>query len=147
MVNSIIIGISREIGKEFGKKYIVHAENMEQGLKEPCFFINCLNPSQKHVYGYNNIKRYEKQNQFCIQYFPESKKVNAECNDVAGRMLRCMEYITPNGAKRPIRGANMHYEVTDGVLNFFVNYDFYACQMYDSETAMEAISNVQHVKE
>ena len=68
MINSIVEAISCSLNKEFGDDYEIHNEEIKQGLKEPCFFIACLNPNNNLFLG----KRYERTNQFCIQYFPQS---------------------------------------------------------------------------
>ena len=57
-----------------------------------------------------------------------------------------MEYITIYGEDKPTRGTKMKYEVVDGVLNFFVNYD---CFVYrrEEQTAMEILETSTNVKE
>ena len=141
MINAITIGISRELGKEFGKSYKVHKESIEQGLKEPCFFINCLNPTTKLFRG----TKYFRTNQFCIQYFPESKKeINTECNEVAECLTWCLEYITADGDA--MRGTNMHHEIVDGVLNFFVNYDCFVYRIGEQEEKMQRLIQKQGLK-
>lgn len=121
MINSIIGAISISLNAEFTEKeYEVHMEEIKQDLKEPCFFISCVNPTSNLFLW----KRYFRENQFVIQYFPESTNdVQRECNEVAERMILCLEYITVFGEEKPIQGIKMKYEVVDGVLNFFVNYD------------------------
>lgn len=138
MINSIIEGISVALDAEFG--YEIHMEEIKQGLQEPCFFISCLNPTMRPVFG----KRYHRENRFCIQYFPESDESRRECNDVGERLNCCLEYITVVG--NLCRGTKMNYEVVDGVLNFFVNYD---CFVYKTEQQMpmESLQASTSVKE
>ena len=62
MINSIIEAISISLNEEFGDGYETHMEEIKQGLKEPCFFITCLNPTTELFLG----KRYFRTNQFCI---------------------------------------------------------------------------------
>ena len=82
MINSIIESISITLNAEFGDKYKIHREEKKQGLKEPCFFIQCLNPTEELFFW----KRYFRQNQFCIQYFPLSEDDrNRECCSVLER--------------------------------------------------------------
>lgn len=111
-------------------------------MKEPCFFIQCLNPTHELFLG----KRYLQTNQFCIQYFPATREKQKECNGVAERMSWRLEYITIYGEDKPTRGTKMKYEVVDGVLNFFVNYD---CFVYrrEEQTAMEILETSTNVKE
>ncbi|MFR4964008.1 MAG: DUF6838 family protein [Streptococcus sp.] len=142
MINSIIEAISVALNEEFGDGYKIHMEEIRQGLKEPCFFIQCLNPTHELFLG----KRYFRTNQFCIQYFPATREKQKECNGVAERMSWRLEYITIYGEDKPTRGTKMKYEVVDGVLNFFVNYD---CFVYrrEEQTAMEILETSTNVKE
>ena len=142
MINSIIEAISISLNEEFGDGYETHMEEIKQGLKEPCFFITCLNPTTELFLG----KRYFRTNQFCIQYFPETNEKQRECNGVAERMLQCLEYITIYGADKPIMGTKMKYEVVDGVLNFFVNYDCFIRKI-EQQTPMESLQASTSVKE
>lgn len=142
MINSIIEAISVSLNEEFGDGYETHMEEIKQGLKEPCFFITCLNPTTELFLG----KRYFRTNQFCIQYFPETNEKQRECNGVAERMLQCLEYITIYGEDKPIMGTKMKYEVVDGVLNFFVNYDCFI-RKTEQQTPMESLQASTSVKE
>ena len=142
MINAIIEAISISLNVEFGDDYEIHMEEIKQGLKEPCFFIACLNPTTEQFLG----KRYQCTNQFCVQYFPKTADKRRECTDVAERMIWCLEYITLDGDTKPIRGAKMRYEIVDGVLNFFVNYDLFILRS-EEQTAMETITASTDVKE
>lgn len=141
MINAIIEAVSVALNEEFGDKYEIHMEEIRQGLKEPCFFISCINPTNRLFLG----NRYSRTNQFCIQYFPESGEKQRECNDVAERMWKCLEYITVCGAERPIRGTKMSCEVIDEVLNFFVNYDYFVRRVEERER-MEQLKEDTGVK-
>ena len=142
MINSIIEAISISLNEEFGDGYETHMEEIKQGLKEPCFFITCLNPSTEQFFG----KRYKRINQFCIQYFPKTADKQRECNDVAERMNWCLEYITTDADTKPIKGTKMNHEVVDGVLNFFVNYDFFVYKK-EEQIPMENLQTNTSVKE
>ena len=142
MINSIVEAISCSLNKEFGDDYEIHNEEIKQGLKEPCFFITCLNPTTELFLG----KRYFRTNQFCIQYFPETNEKQRECNGVAERMWQCLEYITIYGEDKPIMGTKMKYEVVNGVLNFFVNYDCFIRKI-EQQTPMESLQASTNVKE
>lgn len=142
MINSIIEAISISLNEEFGDRCRIHMEEIKQGLQEPCFFIMCLSPSKEPYPG----KRDFRENPFVIQYFPESADSRRECNDVAERMMHCLEYITIAGEVRPTRGTDMRYEIIDGILNFFVNYDFFTITAGE-DAAMEAIESDTNIKE
>ena len=83
MITTIIEAISAALDGELGDLYGIHMEEIGQGLKEPCFFISCLNPtSRRFLKG-----RYFRVSQFCIQYFPETREKRRECYRVGGRPL------------------------------------------------------------
>lgn len=141
MINSIIESISITLNAEFGDKYKIHREAKRQGLKEPCFFLQCLNPTEKLFFW----KRYFRQNQFCIQYFPEDKfQENQECYAVGERLFSCLEYLDVGGDL--VMGTKRKYEVADGILHFFVNYDLFVYKVAESVPVMEEVSSETHVK-
>lgn len=136
MINRIIDAISitlnhefNELGEKDGTTYKIYTEEVNQGLKTPCFFINSLDPQEDLFRG----KRYRQTNQFCIQYIPSDSCLEKkyECNEVREMLFSILEYITilePDGEntiETLIRGNKMHGEYTDGTLNFFVNYDMF----------------------
>lgn len=126
MINSIIQGISLAIKEKFGNEYKVHMEERPQGLKEPCFFVSCLNPTHELFLG----RRYFRQNQFVIQYFPKDElHSKRECNETGDRLWSCLEWITVTGDL--VMGTRMRYEIVDGVLNFFVNYNMFVGKKAD----------------
>lgn len=132
MTNLIIDAISIALNSEFGDDYEIHTEEIKQGLKEPCFLVICLNSTNKLFRG----KRYFRTNQFCIHFFPEADEVNQKCHTAAERMQHCLEHITIESESLQIRGTEMQHEVNDGVLNFFVNYDFFVCSAVKPQESM-----------
>lgn len=139
-INLITNAISVSLNGEFGDGYKNYTEEVKQGLIEPCFFISCINPTHNLFLG----KRYFRENQFCIQYFPADKQnPKAECHAVAERMEFCLEWITVTGDL--VRGSKMKYEIVDGILNFFVNYDMFVYRTEES-VAMEDVSQNISVK-
>lgn len=141
MINAIIESISISLNAEFGDRYKIHREADRQGLEEPCFFIQCINPTEKLFFG----KRYFRQNQFCIQYFPEDEfHGNQECCAVAERLFFCLEYIDVGGD--PVMGTGMRYEVVDEILRFFVDYDLFVYKVGEPVPVMEKVSEEISVK-
>lgn len=141
MINAILEAISLSLHTEFGDKYKIHREAKVQGLKEPCFFIQCLNPADSLFFG----KRYFRRSPFCIQYFPEdSLHEKEECYAVAERLFRCLECLEVEGDW--IRGTERKYEVVDGILHFFVNYDRFVYKADESVGMMEEVSMGTSVK-
>jgi hypothetical protein len=141
MLNDIIKGIGKAIKTEFGDGYTIYPEQVKQGLKDPCFFISCLNPTNKLFLG----RRYFRQNKFSIQYLPALKNNNKkqECNDFAERLYSCLEYISITDGL--IRGSKMSAEQVDDALHFFVNYDAFVYRVSESD-AMEELETGTIVK-
>lgn len=141
MINSIIEAISVSLNAEFGSRYKIHRERKKQGFEEPCFFIQCLNPTSRLFFG----KRYFRQNQFCIQYFPKDElHENDECHAVAERLLVLLEYLEVGSDL--VKGGKMRYEVEEGILHFFVDYDMFVYKVGESAPAMEEVSFKTDVK-
>lgn len=140
MINKIIDGISIAINSEFDDTYEIYTESIEQGLKEPCFSIICLNPTIEQFLG----KRYFRTNQFCIHYFPTFNEPRLECNITSERLFKALEIITVDGDI--IRGTDMNFEYVDGVLNFFVNYDLFVYKDAEDEPFMESVEHSTVVK-
>ena len=127
-VNLIIEAIAAASNGEFGEEYAVYAEEVKQGLSEPCFFISCINPSDRQLMGNANrhflAARYYRENRFCIQYFSlDENNGRRESYDKAERLFGCLEEINADGDI--IRGTDMNFEYTDGILSFFVSYNFF----------------------
>ncbi|CAI3675084.1 putative phage protein [Clostridium neonatale] len=126
MLNKIITGISQALDAEFNSEnegYIIHTENVEQGLEEPCFFIFSLNSSSKQLVG----NRYERKYPFDIHFFPSTELVdgvstiNNQINEVTERLFTALEYITVDNSL--VRGTSMNVEIVDNVLHFFINFN------------------------
>lgn len=143
MINGIIDAVSIALNKEFGDRYEIYMEEIRQDLKEPCFFISSLEPTSRLHTG----KRHFRENQFCIQYFPETDQKQRECNGIAERMLGCLEYVLADGDDRPMRGTKMKYGVVDGILNFFVNYDCFTYLAKPPQDPMEEMETSTSAKE
>ncbi len=142
-LNKIIDGICEALNTEFGDAYEIYTEDVKQNLTEPCFSVVLVKPSQKQFLG----KRYFRQNLFCIHYFPQDKdNAKAECFDVYERLNDCLEYIEVDGDA--IRGTNMSPDdfMSDGVMNFIVNYDMFVYKEADGEPGMETLEQTTNVK-
>jgi hypothetical protein len=138
MINKIIDGICEALDSEFG--YEIYTETIEQGLQEPCFSVLCLNPTVGQVLG----DRYFRTNQFCVHYFPESNKKRSECSSAMERLFNVLELITVDGDL--VRGTEMHGEIDDGVLHFFVNYDMYVYKETEERPVMASYSHHTDMK-
>ena len=135
MVNELLNGISIKLNQVFGDGYEIYGDtDVVQGLKEPCFFIAILNPSQTKLIG----QRYFREHPFDVQFFPTKSGDNVELQGVASELFLALEYITLlNGDL--VHGTSMNYENVDGVLHFKVNYNMFLRKVEPKDN-MEDIS-------
>ena len=138
--NEIIKGVSMKLNATFGAGYKIYQNDVEQGFKEPCFFIAVLKPDISPL----QKNRFMNRNPLDVHYFPTSGRNNAELFTMAGDLMECLEFITlPNGDV--LHGTSMSYEVQDGVLHFFVNYNL-TLRIETEETAMETLETTVEPK-
>jgi len=142
MINKIIDGICEKLNESFGDGYEIYTELKNQGLKEPCFSVMCVNPISNQVIG----NRYFRNNLFSILYFPASKEPKSECNAVLESLYLALETITiketlPDKSIKEslVRGTNMRGELVDGVLNFLVNFNMFVYKVEDADLMEEVI--------
>lgn len=130
MIQQIVDGIIAAIRTEYDKSFRIYTESVEQGFKEPCFSILCLNGSDTKIAGARHNRTYP----FIIRYFPSSNEPIAECLAVMESLydLLC---IIDVGASR-LRGTGMNGSIVDGVLQFQVTYAPFLLAV-KSETSME----------
>ena len=125
MIQRIIDAICLAISSYFGDDYEIYTESIEQGLKDGSFAVECVNPTNSRYMG----NRYLQTNQFCIHYFPKTDKPQAECLEVIEALCDTLELIEVDGDL--LRGTDMSNEMDEGVLHFFVNYDFFSLKKSD----------------
>ena len=138
MISGIVAGIAKALNTEFQDGVTIYNESIEQDFKEPCFLISIIKAAESKVLN----RRYKFSQSFVIQYFPKSKRnVNEEMYRVADRMVGALEYIEQLGTeeKTILRGKDRSYKIVDGVLNFFVNYNFFAYVEVEEPPFMEVL--------
>lgn len=116
-INDLRIGINHVLDVEFPNIRICN-EEIKQGFEEPYFFIKVLNSSQnKELNG-----RYKKSVYFDIHYFANKGDINNDYLTMVDKLYELLEYI-------PIcndiyRATNMEHKVIDGVLHFFLQFNY-----------------------
>lgn len=118
MLNEIIKGIAVKLGSSFGDGYKVYANDIKQGLEEPCFFIRLVTSGLTSLAN----KRYIKSNAFDIIYYPEESGSNSEMIAVGERLSDVLDYITLQNGDR-LKASLVSYEIQNGTLHCFVNYN------------------------
>lgn len=142
MLNQIISGISSALTAAFGGEAAVYSEGTGQGDHAPCFFIVPLSPTQTQIIG----NRYRLEHPFDIRYFPgEVQERESKMNGVAEKLMLVLEYVETEAGL--LRGTKMHYEKTDGVLHFFVNYNMHVRRDIPKEDPMNELTAESGLKE
>ena len=133
MLGEIIKGISMALNAAFGDGCEIYQNDVEQGLREPCFFIAVLKPEIDPLPGNRELRRYP----FDVQYFPPSPGDNAGMLSAAETMAEALRVLAlPDGDL--LRGTGMSYEFSDNVLHFFVTYNLSVMRPI-STAAMETL--------
>ena len=119
MVNDVISAVSNALYSEFGSDYRIYADNVEQNLVRPSFFINVIRPAvTERIMGRLHVSV-----PLVIQYFPSSVGKRKESYEVADRMFHCLKY--PEYKDSIYRGTDLKYDINDDKLNFYVQFLFY----------------------
>lgn len=147
MINSIVAGIGAAIKNRFGDGYRIYTERTEQDfeISEPCFFIRMLNASNTLFLG----PRYKQDHSFEIRCHVDNEKTtNTELHNIGDILMNILEYIEedPEGEKNLIRGKNLKFQLNDGVLQAFVNYDYFAYKEVEPAPYMEILEGEYNVK-
>ena len=142
MIDDIEDGIAAKLYEIFGDGYEIELDELKQDFKPPGFWILELATPQTHVIRNRYLRNYN----FDVQYFPSSPDgaVTREINRVSDALLLGLEYITAGSDL--IRGTDIHYEVQDDVLHFFVTYERFVLKVPDEEPLMEELIQTQHTK-
>ena len=140
MLKEVISAVSNSLYSEFGNTHKIYADNIEQNLARPSFFLNIIRPAVSEKL----MSRSYVSVPMIIQYFPSSNEKRSECHEVMERLMNALETITVDGDL--CRGTNMNGEVVDNVLSFFVNYDMYVYKEKAAEPTMETVIHDTNLK-
>lgn len=130
MINEIIQGVAVKLSDTFDG-YKIYQNNVEQGFTTPCFFVEPVKPTISPLAQ----GRYLSRNPLDIHYFPTEGRNNAEMFRVAEELTECLEYINLSDGEL-LRGTSVSYEMVDGVLHFFTNYDLILYRTAEKSPAM-----------
>lgn len=132
MVNSILSAITKRLGMTFGDSYRYYTEDVEQGLKKPCFTANVLIPLQRR----KSPVLYDRTMPIIVHYFSDSKQdIKNNCYEMAEQMVECLEYLPFNDTT--LRGEDISWQLVDDVLQVFVTYKFTTKLVTVEEDALE----------
>lgn len=142
VIQSLITGISQALYEQFGEGYTIYAEDVEQDLQQPCFFIQLLSASERrHLSG-----RFLRSQTIAVTFLPAVDSRMA-LYPVSEQLDACLEVITVDGGQ--VRARNQHSEISDGVLVYTADYDFRIVKEMNQEERMEELKTegrVEHGK-
>lgn len=132
MINNIVGGISHELSRIFDDRYEIYADDVEQGLNEPCFLITAL-INQKTELSHARSRR---ERSYMIQFFPEnSLNKRSRCTEIGDILLNefgCIPFLNEK-----LRCTELQYEIVDNILNFSMNVNTVVTLIEDIEKMKE----------
>jgi hypothetical protein len=135
VVSNVISAVSNALYEEFGEQYRIYADNVEQNLTRPCFFINIVRPAlMPHSIGRDKMSV-----PLIVQYFPSSVGKRRESYAVSDQLFRCLKYPEYNDVV--FRGTDMKFDIDDDKLNFRVQYNF-PTVVYDPTEVKPTIDDI-----
>ena len=142
MVNSLLNAVTKQLGTTFGTKYHYYMEDVEQGLKKPCFTVDLLIPLQRS----KSPVLYDRTMPLVVHYFSDSKtNLKEDCYAIGERLVECLEYLPFENTV--IRGEDISWKVEDDVLQAFVTYKFTTRKVVENEDAVETLYDIViHIK-
>ena len=139
MFNEVIDAICLAISQAFSDKEI-YTEAVKQGFTPPCFFVTCINPNEGRYLG----EKFQHKGKYEINYFPNEENANRELVDVSETLSDILETIEIRGELT--RGTKMESTISDGVLSFLINYDYFIYKGMVKEEAMEKLRSKTEVE-
>ncbi|RXI46267.1 hypothetical protein DP145_06735 [Clostridium tetani] len=137
-INDLRIRINQALDKEFPNT-IIYGEKIKQGFEEPCFFIKVLNSAQDKELN----RRYKKNVYFDIHYFSDKEDINSDCNNMADKLYEVLEYIKVGNSL--CRSTDMTHEVIDGVLHFFLQFNYHVIKEIEKTPKMKKLKQEVHL--
>lgn len=106
----------------------IYAEHIKQGFSLPCFCIRCKQTEEKKLIA----KRYKLFNKIEITYFPiKSDNILDDCNNVLTTLYDKFSML--KFEKGFIKGENMQGAIENGVLKFYIDYNFYVFKKEETD--------------
>lgn len=113
--DDLLHGITVTLNSEFGSGVPIYTEAVNQGLREPCFFVLCLGEEEARQLG----TRAKRMLHFDITYLANSTK--SELRACAAKLYPLMRQVKLLDGTL-VNGFDLHYEIADDALHFFVTF-------------------------
>lgn len=136
-LKNIIQAIAKELKRLF-PKIKVYDEGIEQGYKEPCFFIDFQDEEIKKMIG----KRYSNIPKFRVIYFQDFKEENAKYKvyQIRDNINKGFDYITYKDMHFTIK--NKQIEVQDKDLIFSFDIQYFSREIIENNSMFESIEKI-----
>ena len=132
MINDVMDAIAIKLHEVFGDEYEIHKNDIKQGLEEPCFLITLVDSTKENLLN----TRSKRLLPFDILFFPDKGK--SQCHSVSDTLMNEFDMIKSVDSVL-FRGTKMRSEIVDGVLHFFVNYNYIAMVQEEKMDSMESL--------
>jgi len=140
MVEDLIGGVSAKLLSEF--EHPIYAdEAVPQGLLEPCFFISFIEAAVSPLIGMRSRLRVP----LDIAYFPSVSGSYAEMWGIGMRLLSLLQVVEMSDGSF-VRGRNLSFEISDGILHVYVLYVLHLISVEESDI-MEEQSYINGVQQ
>lgn len=134
MVNTLLDAVTKQLGKKFGTSYHYYMEDVEQNFVKPCFTVDARLPVQRS----KSPTLYDRKFPLIIHYFTNNEKTKKrELYSMGEQLAECLEYLNFEGGL--LRGRDLSWRVTEGVLQFFITYEFTTKLVTEPENSMEQL--------
>lgn len=136
VTNQIKVAILEKLKEQF-PEYRRYSEEIKQGFQAPCFFLATINnQSEQKTIG----KRYMRTISFDLHFFPpkgegRSNERMYEIGDLLYMLLEVAQI-----PEQLVYGSDMHFEIVDGVLHFFVDYKVFVYRQTEPDAYMEKLN-------
>ena len=141
MVTSVMNAVTKQLGTTFGKTYHYYVEDIEQGVKKPCFHVSpriTLQRSRSPVL-------YDRTIPIVVHYFSgSSNNLRNDCYLKGEQIIECLEYLPFEDTL--LRGEDISWQMVDDVLQVFVTYRFITKKVVDvGESMTDIVETVAHI--
>lgn len=122
MVNTILDAATVALHNTFGDSYTYYREEVEQNADKPYFRVDALTSLSRST---RSVNRYNRTIPLIIHYFTDKENTvdaRRDCYNVAEKLNYALEYLHVNDCL--IMGTDISWEITEGVLQFYITYKF-----------------------
>ena len=142
MIKAIRDGMKDALNAKFGDTYNVYYDDIEQGFENPCFFVSLVDwYSDPLIMGREKVHT-----QYNVTFYPQNEdEPTDECYEMIPKLRECLRMITlENGDIH--RGIDMDAKVVDGMVQFYVTYNFETIEKESDNFMASYAERVNHGK-